>query len=97
MTRQGTSKRTGGGLSDEERGMKMKTYETYIAIIIRTHRVISLRGQKHQTHTHKHTQTISLKQEEETGFMSQSSKTAGVIGQESLWMNSLFSIFQIFT
>lgn len=33
----------------------MKTYETYIAIIIGTHRVISLCGQKH--HTRKNTNT----------------------------------------
>lgn len=35
-------------------------YETYIAIIIGTHRVISLCGQKHHKHKSKNTETLSV-------------------------------------
>ena len=34
--------------------------ETYIAIIIGTHRVISLCGQKHHKHKSKNTETLSV-------------------------------------
>lgn len=43
--------------------VKMKTYETYIAIIIRTHRAISLCGQKHHTRTNTQKEVVQFKTE----------------------------------